>query len=99
MFWKFFIALAVSVCFLSNCEAQNYSYRPHINWNNHYYYAPSIGYQPQVQWYFRGSNMNFGPVVVSPCKKYVQFGIYGGYYVPKGYTLFDPRTGQYRYYR
>ena len=103
--WKLIIGVIAGLLITSNCEAQNQWHHHNGHWHNHYHnsyhyhYGPTIGYQPQVQWYPQGINMNVGPVIVSPCRKYVQFGIYGGYYVPKGYTLYDPRTGQFRYYR
>ena len=55
----------------------------------------------RVQWYFQGSNMNFGSVIVSPNRKYIQFGTYGGYYTYRGNggVYFDIHSGQYRYYR
>jgi hypothetical protein len=110
--WKIIIGAIAVLLMTSNCDAQNAWHQHNGQWHNHYHnsyhyhdsygsYGPIIAYQPRVQWYFQGNNMNFGSAIVSPNRKYIQFGIYGGYYTYRGNggVYFDLNSGQYRYYR
>jgi len=70
-------------------------------WHNHphtQYHYHNIGYYPVVQWFPTGTMLNVGPVVVSPDRKYVRFGINANFSSFRGYSTFNYRTGQSGYY-
>lgn len=47
---------------------------------NYGYYNPPLGFRPQISWFPEGSHLGIGPVVISPDRRYVRFGISAGFY-------------------
>ncbi len=90
--YKFLLSLFFVVILSASCYAQNYSCQNR---------GRVIGYQPIVQYYPQGINFNIGSVYVSPNRKYIRIGGYGGYWRYQGVPIYyDFRTGTYRpYYR
>jgi len=49
---------------------------------------PPIGYMPMIMWVPQGMHMGVGPVMVSPDRRYVRFGINAGFYhMPRVHTF------------
>lgn len=53
--------------------------------------VPPVGYFPVVQWYPYGTWMHVGPVIVSPDRRYVGFGISAGSSRYHGFETFNFR--------
>lgn len=103
--YKFLLSLIFVVAFSAACYGQNW-HQHGGQWHNHYhnsyhYHNSSVGYQPIIGYYPQGVGLGVGRVYVSPCRKYVRIGAYGGYWVQQGSPIYyDFRTGSYRrYYR
>lgn len=92
----------VAGLFASTTFAQGGGWHQHNgHWHNHYhtrYHYHNVGYYPVVQWFPTGTSLNVGPVVVSPDRRYVRFGINASFSSIRGYSTFNYRTGQSRYY-
>lgn len=57
-------------------------------------FRPPVGYYPVIGWVPQGLNVNFGPVAISPDRRYVRFGINASFYhIPEIHT-FNFYTGQ-----
>lgn len=71
----------------------------YYNYPNVYYgYTPQVTYVPVVQWYPTGTWLNVGPVVVSPDRRYVRFGINAGFTDYRGVSTFNYYNGQTNFY-
>lgn len=86
-----------------NSDRPNFG-RPHLpppNFNGwqHPGFRPPVGYFPVVQWYPYGTWMNVGPVVVSPDRRYVRFGINAGFSEYRGFDTFNFYNGETRNHR
>lgn len=101
-----FLAIGILSCvFCSNASAQWHDHggRFHNHPQNHYHYhypnvRNGVGYQPRVQWFFDGVQLNVGPAHVSPNRRYVRFGINAGFSTYRGYSTFNFQNGRSRYY-
>lgn len=100
---KFLLGLAlIFVC--TTTSAQDFwgnhgrGWNNNGNMNNNNFYRPPVGYYPRVQWYPDGVWMNVGPVVVSPDRRYIRFGIDAGFSQYRGFSTFNFYNGQTRYY-
>lgn len=72
---------------------------PQFNGWQHPGFRPPVGYFPVVQWYPYGTWMNVGPVVVSPDRRYVRFGINAGFSEYRGFDTFNFYNGETRNHR
>lgn len=63
----------------------------HNRWNRPMPPVPPVGYFPVVQWYPYGTWMHVGPVIVSPDRRYVGFGINAGFSQYRGFETFNFR--------
>jgi len=61
-------------------------------------YYPQFYPYPIVYWGYHGTNMNIGPVFVSPDRRYVNFGINVGFSQYNGFSTFNYSTGETRFY-
>jgi sortase (surface protein transpeptidase) len=61
----------------------------HNRWNKPAMPIPPIGYFPIIQWYPYGTQMDVGPVFVSPDRRYVRFGINAGFSRYDGFETYQ----------
>jgi hypothetical protein len=95
--------LALSVSTTEICSAHNnFPHRHNGRWHSHphnsYHYHNNVVYYPHVQWFSYGTNLNVGPIIVSPDRRYVRVGIGVGFSSYQGFHTFNYRTGQSRWY-
>ena len=109
MKWLLLTCLFISsIYFATETQAQVHHHNGHIHnhphtqyhYHNYYYYNQPrvIGYQPIIQWYPYGTNLNIGPTYVSPNRSSVRIQINSGFYRYHGYSTFNLRSGRYYYY-
>jgi len=63
----------------------------HNRWSNPPMPMPPVGYFPIIQWYPQGAFMHVGPMMVSPDRRYVRFGINAGFYRINGFETYQMR--------
>ena len=88
-------------------EGVGQDFRHHHNgaWHSHphthyHYHYPTVGYRPVVQCFPSGTWMNVGPVNAYQMngRRYVRMGINTGFSRYQGYSTFNFRTGETRFY-
>lgn len=70
-------------------HSNHFGHRPYNNPYNGF--RPPVGYFPVIQWYPQGTWMYVGPVVVSPDRRYVRFGVNAGFSEYRGFETFNFR--------
>lgn len=92
------VAFALGTIIASSCMVNAHENGvPHFHPHPYYYYPP-VYYYPVVGWYPYGTNATFGPVAVSPDRRYVRFGINATFSQYNGFSTFNYATGETRYY-
>ena len=74
----------------------NRKYRRGVNFKNRV--LRNVGYRPIITWIPEGVGMHVGPVLVSPDRRYVRFGVNMNFSSIKGFSTFNMGTGQTTWY-
>lgn len=101
--YKYLLALTLSLfCVSANAQDIIYTYTNPGYYNPPpsvvYGYTPYVTYVPVVQWRPAGTWLNAGPIVVSPDRRYVRFGINVGFSDYYGVNTFNFYNGQTNFY-
>ena len=70
----------------------NRKYRRGVSFKNRV--LRNVGYRPIITWIPEGVGMHVGPVLVSPDRRYVRFGVNMNFSSIKGFSTFNMGTGQ-----
>ena len=97
------IILGMSVFTVKKCSAQdNFAHHHGGRWHSHphnqFHYHNGVSYYPIVQWFPHGTNLNVGPVLVSPDRRHIRMGINMNFSSITGFHTFNYRTGQSRWH-
>ena len=74
----------------------NRKYRRGVSFKNRV--LRNVGYRPIITWIPEGVGMHVGPVLVSPDRRYVRFGVNMNFSSIKGFSTFNMGTGQTTWY-
>jgi hypothetical protein len=74
----------------------NRKYRRGVSFKNRV--LRNVGYRPIITWIPEGVGMYVGPVLVSPDRRYVRFGINMNFSSIKGFSTFNMGTGETTWY-
>lgn len=67
-----------------------------VGWNRH---RNNVGFAPVIAWYPNGVMLQAGPVVVSPDRRYVRFGVNMGFGQVTGFDTFNFYNGETRHFK
>ena len=70
----------------------NRKYRRGVNFKNRV--LRNVGYRPIITWIPEGVGMHVGPVLVSPDRRYVRFGVNMNFSSIKGFSTFNMGSGE-----
>ena len=70
----------------------NRKYRRGVSFKNRV--LRNVGYRPIITWIPEGVGMHVGPVLVSPDRRYVRFGINMNFSSIKGFSTFNMGSGE-----
>ena len=74
----------------------NRKYRRGVSFKNRV--LRNVGYRPIITWIPEGVEMHVGPVLVSPDRRYVRFGVNMNFSSIKGFSTFNMGTGETNWY-
>ena len=74
----------------------NRKYRRGVSFKNRV--LRNVGYRPIITWIPEGVGMHVGPVLVSPDRRYVRFGVNMNFSSIKGFSTFNMGTGETTWY-
>ena len=74
----------------------NRKYRRGVSFKNRV--LRNVGYRPIITWIPEGVGMHVGPVLVSPDRRYVRFGINMNFSSIKGFSTFNMGNGESKWY-
>jgi hypothetical protein len=74
----------------------NRKYRKGVNFKNRI--LRNVGYRPIITWIPEGVGMHVGPVLVSPDRRYVRFGVNMNFSSIKGFSTFNMGSGETTWY-